>query len=468
LRLHSLPLPWLPLVLAIAVHSSASSDSTNPAHLRPPVHDVSKYGAKGDGKTNDHDALQEAIDACKGTGGSVYLHGGKFLTGQITLGSDMTLFIAPSATLLGIQSTNQSDYPSKKADTLNRNNGACQKRLIWGEGLKNVTITGGGTIDGQGDFLPWRSQKTKIPESLRPSLLGIARSENVAVSNLTILRPGMWTQVYLECRGLILRKLKVETGNLPSNRDGMDICDCHDVLIEDCDIKAQDDGICFKSGGAFGCKDIAVRHCSIDKLGLGAGNCVKFGTASYGSFINVLCQDLFVQNTGNTAFTWESVDGAVIQNVEVRDCVISNAAQPISLILGERRSSIEGLQRRIGSVSNVVFKNITSISSVSPVACLVTGSPGNPVHDIHFSGLKLRFSGGSKSVPPAPTEYQGGYPEGTHFGEFPGYAFYVRHADGVTFTNCEFSTEKPDTRPWLATEDVRALRHNGIKLPGER
>jgi hypothetical protein len=262
---------------------------------------------------------------------------------------------------------------------------------------------------------------------------------------------------------LILRKLKVDTGNLSSNRDGMDICDCHDVLIEDCEIKAQDDGICFKSGNGVGCKDIIVRNCSVDKLGLSAGNGIKFGTASHGSFVNVLCHNLVVRDTGNTAFTWESVDGAVIENVEVRDCAVYNAAQVISVILGERGNSVEGLEKRMGSVSNVVFKNITATSDAGSVASLVSGASEKTVHDIHFSGLRLSFPGGATTVPATPVEYHGEYPEGTHFGDLPGYAFYVRHADGVTFTNCEFSTKHPDTRRWLAIDDVRGLVCKDIK-----
>jgi polygalacturonase len=432
------------LGITVLAHAIEAPVGAPPA----PVFDPYQFGAKGDSISNDQLALQRAIDACKGSGGSVFLHDGRFLTGQITLGSNMTLYIAPSAALVGIGSISETDYPTKSSPTPNRINETCQRRLIYGENLDGVAITGGGTLDGQGDFAPWVSHGEKIPERLRPSVIEIANSRAVEVSHLKLLRSGMWTQVYLECNALVLRGLTVDTGDIPSNRDGMDICDCHDVLVEDCEIRSQDDGICFKSGSAVGCRDIVVRRCSVDKMGLSAGNCLKFGTISCGAFENVTCEDLVLRNTRNTAITWESVDGAMIRNVEVRDCNISATAQAISVMLGRRS---EG---PIGSVADLTFENITTISGVGPIACLVTGMAGHPTRNLRFSHLKFVTVGGIEEIAARVPEYAGGYPEGTHFGNLPGSALYLRHVDRVRFSDCEFATERTDARPWLATEDV--------------
>jgi polygalacturonase len=296
---------------------------------------------------------------------------------------------------------------------------------------------------------------------MRPSLIEIANSRVVEVSHLKLLSSGMWTQVYLECTGLVLRGLTVDTGNIPSNRDGTDICDCHDVLMEDCAIRSQDDGICFKSGSAVGCRDIVVRRCSVDKMGLSAGNCLKFGTVSCGAFANVTCEDLVLRNTRNTAITWESVDGATIQNVEVRDCNISGAAQAISVMLGQRSAD------SIGRVANLTFDNITAISGVGPIARLVTGMPGHSIRNVRFRHLKFVTVGGIEKIDAGVPEYSGGYPEGTHFGNLPGSAFYLRHVDSVRFSDCEFATERTDARPWLATEDVAGCEQINVSWRGQ-
>ena len=39
----------------------------------------------------------------------------------------------------------------------------------------------------------------------------------------------------------------------------------------------------------------------------------------------------------------------------------------------------------------------------------------------------------------------------------PGFAFFVRHAQNVSFANCHVSTTGPDARPWSAVKDVSGL-----------
>ena len=65
------------------------------------VCDVRDYGASGNGKTKDTQAIQKAIEACAQKGaGVVYFPPGSYLTGTITLRSNLTLHIEAGATLL--------------------------------------------------------------------------------------------------------------------------------------------------------------------------------------------------------------------------------------------------------------------------------------------------------------------------------------------------------------------------------
>ena len=77
------------------------------------------------------------------------LTGGTFLSGTVTLGSKMTLFIDASAVLLG--STNPADYPTQTPATGNTQLSNCKRALLYAPDATDLTIDGGGMLDGQGD-----------------------------------------------------------------------------------------------------------------------------------------------------------------------------------------------------------------------------------------------------------------------------------------------------------------------------
>lgn len=423
-----------------------------------PVFNVYDFGAKGDGITNDQEAIQKAIDKCKATGGTVLFPKGDFLTGQLVLGNDMTLQLDSAATIIGIQSDDETAYPHHqiKTDFPNRMLEDCQRRLIYGNHVRNVIITGKGKIDGQGDYKPWMNVKELGTEKDRPSILAFVGSKNITVSNISMVDPACWTQVYIESDNVTIRNIRVHTGNLTPNRDGIDIVDCHNVSIEDCDIKSEDDGICFKSGSEYGCKEVIVRNCVIDKLNVNAGNCFKLGTDGLGSFMNFEVSGLILKNAHqNSALVIESMDGAIIDNINISDCKISNSGQAIFMLLADRKRTVAGRKPRIGAISNVTFKNISGGDFTQQYPSIITGIKGHNIQNISFENINLALKGGVKSTNQTVMEYDGKYPEGSKFGLTNAFGFFIRHTDHVSFLNCNITSEKPDTRKWLVQEDVK-------------
>ena len=106
-------------------------------------YDVTRYGAKGDGVTKDTAAIQRAVDAAARVGGTVVLPSGKtFLSGTIVLADNVTLFIETGATLKA--SGDRDDFRALGA-------------LVFALKARDVTIAGGGTIDG--NFRPYFTER---------------------------------------------------------------------------------------------------------------------------------------------------------------------------------------------------------------------------------------------------------------------------------------------------------------------
>jgi polygalacturonase len=83
-------------MLLLAMLVSVLSFSQSNSGLYDPFH----CGAKGDGQTNDTEAIQKAIDHSHlAGGGKVFLHSGRFVFGTAHLKSNVTLYIEAGAVL---------------------------------------------------------------------------------------------------------------------------------------------------------------------------------------------------------------------------------------------------------------------------------------------------------------------------------------------------------------------------------
>src|SRR5215472_13801628 len=90
------------LLASRAMAQDAAAASSADAMLGAKVYNIRDFGAKGDGKTLDTQALQAAIDAChRDQGGTVLVPAGIFVIGTTELKSNVTLHIAAQGTLLG-------------------------------------------------------------------------------------------------------------------------------------------------------------------------------------------------------------------------------------------------------------------------------------------------------------------------------------------------------------------------------
>jgi polygalacturonase len=203
------------------------------------------FGAAGDGITLDTAALQATINACaERGGGTVYIPAGRYLTGTLFFHDNITLHLEAGATLLGVQ--DPTEYPI----TLNRWQGVEQMThtsLMAGFGLKNIAITGRGTIDGQGDYW-WRRHREKTLTYPRPRLISFTNCTNVLIEGITLTNSPAWTVNPVCCKNVNVRGITIINPPDSPNTDGINPDSCRYVRISDCHISVGDDCITIKSG----------------------------------------------------------------------------------------------------------------------------------------------------------------------------------------------------------------------------
>ncbi len=157
----------------------------NVAHALPGICNVKSFGAVGNGIHKDTAAIQKALDSCNTLGSVVELPPGIYLSAPLFLRNNSRLQIDPGATLDA--SRTLSDYIIPHGVTLHT------KVLAFLNGYKltNVTIDGGGVINGEGDV--WWATGKAADE--RPRLIELDYITHAAIGRIHLENAGS-THVY--------------------------------------------------------------------------------------------------------------------------------------------------------------------------------------------------------------------------------------------------------------------------------
>lgn len=460
---------------------------------------VTNYGVVGDGKTLTTEAFQKAIDATHDNGGGrVIVPAGSYLIGTIELKSNVELHLQKNARILG--STTPGHYRSldmKGRPESPKKDDNSQLALIVAFKAQNITISGTGTIDGQGRALalnvdslhhagvvidPDYSTTSNRPnEKMRPKLVRFSTCENVSFSQVTFRNSACWGLSFELCKNLTLNNLTIYN-RAYWNNDGMDITDSKNVSITNCNVNSADDGICLKSYyPGYANDSIYIANCVIRS----GASAVKFGTASYGGFKNVTIENITVFDTFRSAIALESVDGGIIENISVSNVVAKNTGNAIFIRLGHRDGTQPGIVR------NIHLKNIKvevpfgrpdidydirarqPSQHHNPFPSSIVGIPGHNIQNVLLENLDITFPGratkGQAYVPLSRLsqvpEKINGYPEFSMFPELPSWAFYIRHAEGIQMKNVRLKLTDDDFRPALIFDDVHGIALDQVTFP---
>ncbi len=450
-------------------------------------YDVTQYGAKGDGKTLDSDAINAAIDAAvKAGGGQVVLPAGTYLSGSIRLKSNIELHLEAGATLLAT-SDKQAYDPSEAFDFPEYQDGGhtyFHNSLIWAEGQENVSITGPGRIDGQG----LTKKDTEKAGQVQGGSIGtgdkaiaLKLCRNILIRDVTIQRGGHFAIIVTGCeRG------QIDNVTIDTNRDGIDIDCCKYLTVTNCKVNTpSDDAIVLKASYALkkavACEHILIDNCLVtgykygtfldgtyvpEKVNWVCGR-IKLGTESNGGYKNITISNCnFMYSSG---LALEEVDQGRMENIVVQGLSMVHVHHyPIYITTGCRNRGPEDVTTpSYGGdimISNVVAQDCDSLASI-----IITGMADEPLRRITLSNIQIEYRGGGTADlrDKAYREQGKNYPEPRWAGPTPAYGLYARHVDGLNLSDIHFRTQRPDYRHRVILDDVKNADIRNITGPVE-
>ena len=165
------------LLVLLGISAALSSCTTGPSAVKNArVFNVKSFGATGDGKTLDTDAINQAITSANAAGGgTVFFPAGTYASYSVRLKSNVALYLDAGATLLAADpppagTPGGYDAPEPNKFDPYQDFGHCHwhNSLIWGENLENVSILGPGRIFGKG-LSRGMGRKDPLPGEPRPA-----------------------------------------------------------------------------------------------------------------------------------------------------------------------------------------------------------------------------------------------------------------------------------------------------------
>ncbi len=300
----------------------SASGAMAPTAAAPKVTlNVKEYGATGDGKTKETEALQFAIERCSLLGGGeVVVPPGDYLTGALSLRSNVVLRVEEGATING--SPDMADYTLAQV----RWEGRFIKGylgFISATDAENIGIVGKGKIVGS----PAVKGRVQRPSGYRlPALLEFVNCRNMRVEDVHTEQFGMWSTHPVYCENVSFKNATFKSG-----ADGIDVDSCRHVTIDGCDFDTSDDCISLKSGrGAEAntinrpCEDVTITNCTFVDHNFA---CIGIGSETSAGVRNVHVSNCKFVGARSHAVYIKSRPGrgAFIEDIFMSDLEVSGA-----------------------------------------------------------------------------------------------------------------------------------------------
>jgi polygalacturonase len=264
---------------------------------------VRAFGASGDGKSPDTEAINKAIAAAAAAGGgTVLFSAGSYLSYSIHLRSNVDLYLDQGCTIVAADSPGYDPpEPNEWSDYQDFGHSHWRNSLLWGEGIENMAILGPGRIWGKGLSKGYGPGPRAEQPGVGNKAISLRNCHNVLLRDFSILHGGHFGILATGVDNLTIDNLRIDT-----NRDGMDVDCCRNVRISNCCVNSPwDDGICLKSSYGLGwakpTEFVTITNCYVS-------GCFEEGTLLDGTYKR-FGPNARVPHTGRIKFGTESNGG---------------------------------------------------------------------------------------------------------------------------------------------------------------
>ncbi|WP_321334114.1 glycosyl hydrolase [uncultured Bacteroides sp.] len=362
-------------------------------------YDITQYGAKGDDKTVNTQAIQQAIDdACSHGGGTIVVPEGTFLTGALFFRNSVNLEIKKNAVLKG--TVNAEDYPVIPT----RFEGTEQEwkcALLNFDQSKGVKVFGEGTVDGQGTI--WA--KVPFGETGRPRMFCFTHCDGGSIKRLHLKDHASWCVHVLYTDSFTIDGLDIRAEHHIPSSDGIDIDSSSDILVNNTYIDVNDDCISIKSG-----KDSDGRRVGRPSENILVQNChfayghggVALGSEVSGDIRNVTVKDCFADSDNWSPIRIKSqpARGGVIENITYENLTLNNTRGVFDINMQWRL--IPPFSPEVEKPTELKNIHFINIKGSSKSMGNIIGLENNPISDLHFENchietakpLKLSYTAG--------------------------------------------------------------------------
>lgn len=383
--------------------------------------DVKRFGAKGDGISDDTLFIQSAIQCCP-PGGRVYIPAGSYKVTCLFLKSNIIIDLAAGAVISA--HVDRSHFPvfpgmieswdeaeEYNLGTWEGNPLDMFAAIITGVNISNVVITGEGILDGGASYDNWwaGNGRDKRGGAFRPRMIFLNRCSHVTVQGLTIQNSPSWNiHPYFSDNTRWIDLTILNPKDSP-NTDGLDPESVNGLEAVGIYFSLGDDCIAVKSGKFYmgnkykkPSENIEIRQC---RMRHGHGG-VTLGSEIAAGVRNLVCRDCLFEDTdrglriktrrgrGRTAV----LDQILFENIRM-DGVLTpfvinsfyNRCDPDGHSDYAQSKEPYPVDERTPIVGSLHFKNIYA-SNCHVAAAYIYGLPEEKIKQLKFEHIYVDFA----------------------------------------------------------------------------